>query len=113
MLQLKEHHFNGQYLKSFPKGVVVVVFKTNWCSFCQRLRPELTKLANILSDKVVIANVDCDESSNLIQRNNKFLHGYKVEYFPTIIIYKDGYMVSEYNGERNADHISKEVMNFL
>lgn len=113
MLELKEHNFDGQFLKSFPKGVVIVIFKTNWCSYCRRLRPEITKLSNILMDKVIIANVDCDTSSNLIQKNNKFLHGYKVQYFPTIIIYKNGYMVSEYDGERDAESMAIEINKYL
>ena len=113
MLELKQHHFEGQFLKSFQNDVVVIAYKANWCHFCEKLKPEYKKLSKILLNRAVVAVIDADESKDLINQNNKFLHGYKVNYFPTIVIYKNGYFIKEIDVERNANKIASEVFRYL
>jgi len=113
MLELKNSHFNGQFLHAFQNDVVIVLFKADWCHFCQKLKPEYKKLSKILLNKAIVAVVDADESSQLIEKNNKFLYGYKVNHFPTIVIYKNGYFMSEYQGDRVVNKMASEIFRYL
>lgn len=110
MLELKPYHFEGQFLKSFQNDVVVILYKAEWCKFCQMVKPEYFKLSKLLLNKVIIATVDADECNEMIDNNNKFLYGYKVVQYPTIVIYKNGYFVKEYLGERKVDNMMKEIL---
>ena len=113
MLELKEHHFDGQFLKSFQNNVVVILYKADWCHFCQKIKPEYQELSNILTNQAIVAEMDADKLSNLISNNNKFLFGYKVNHYPTIVIYKNGFFVQEFVGERKASKIASEVFKYL
>lgn len=113
MLEFKEQDFEGQVLKSCPKGVVVVVYKATWCKFCAKLQPELPKLSTMLSCQATVATVDYDACKDLIKKNSKIPNGYKVESLPTIIIYKNGGFVSKYMGERKAESIAIVVKKYL
>lgn len=113
MLELKPHHFSGQFLKAFQNDVVIICYKAEWCGFCQRLKPEYNKLSKILLNKAIVSVIDADESEQLLSQNNKFLFGYKVRHFPTIVIYKNGHFISEYNGERTANKMASEVFKYI
>ena len=54
MLELKEHHFNGQFLKAFQNDVVVVLYKAEWCHFCKKIKGEYQELSNILTNKAIV-----------------------------------------------------------
>jgi len=113
MLELKSHHFTGQFLKAFQNDVVIIAYKTEWCHFCQKLKKEYGKLSKILLNKAIVTVVDADESNNLVEKNNRFIYGYKVNHFPTIVIYKNGYFVSEYTGDRTSNKMASEIFKYL
>lgn len=113
MLTLKDQHFDGQFLKSFQNDVVIIAYVAEWCHFCQKLKSEYKQLSKILLNKAIVAVVDADESNKMIEKNNKFLYGYKVQYFPTIVIYKNGYFIKEFSGERTANKMASEVFKYL
>ncbi len=113
MLQLKEQHFEGQFLKAFQNDVVVILYKADWCDYCRKIKPEYNKLDKLLFNKAVVSVVDVDDSKRLVSQNNKFLYGYKVQGYPTIVIYKNGYFVKKYEGERTANQIAAEVFRLL
>jgi thiol-disulfide isomerase/thioredoxin len=113
MLELKAHHFDGQILRAFQNDVVIIAYTAEWCHFCQKLKNEYHELSKALINKAVVAFVDSDNSANLIEENNKFLFGYKVSHFPTIVIYKNGYMVSEYDGQRDKSSMLSAVKRYL
>lgn len=113
MLELRSDHFSGQYLKAFPNDVVVITWKAEWCHFCQKLKPEYNKLAQLLLKKAIVCEIDVDKNQQLVQQNNKFLYGYKVNHFPTIVIYKNGYFIKEYTEERSATKMANEVSKYI
>lgn len=113
MFQLKEHHFDGQYLKLFKNDVVLICYKAEWCGFCQRFKPTYQEISKLLLNKVVVAEVDADECRDMISKNNKFLFGYKINHFPSIVIYKNGYFVEEYDDIRNTENIINAVKKYL
>lgn len=113
MITLNSTHFSGQYLKAFNNDVVMLLYKAEWCGYCTKIKPEYNKLSKLLEHKVIVAQIDIDENKDLIAQNNKFLFGYKVNQFPTIVIYKNGYFVDEYTGQRTAEAMKEELSKYL
>jgi hypothetical protein len=49
--------------------------------------------------KLIIAEFDCEKYKSFIDNiYNKFSNTYKIEGYPTILIYKNGLFLTEYNG---------------
>jgi protein disulfide-isomerase len=99
--------FSGLLLKKkFDNKIVLIKFYTNWCGFCKRTIPLFNNLANYYKkdNSVVIAEYDCENEDNQEYINdyiNKFNYGFKVQGYPTIIIYKNGVFNRQYEGERS------------
>jgi len=55
---------------------------------------------------VSIAHVDCTAGENV---NRALCDGQGVNGFPTLIVYKEGEKVAEYNGKRDLDSLSEFV----
>lgn len=61
-----------------PKKNVLVKFFAPWCGHCQHLAPIYQAVSKVfVSEDVVIAEVDCDDNSDLCRR-------YNVEGYPTL-----------------------------
>jgi len=51
-------------------GVVLLVkFFAGWCEHCQKMVPEVKKLASLLEDSVVVAAVNCEKHSPICEKN--------------------------------------------
>ena len=62
---------------------VFVIFYAPWCGHCQKLLPELEKVAEILSkENIIVAKVDATKEKNL---SNK----YKIVSYPTLKFFKE------------------------
>jgi thioredoxin domain-containing protein 5 len=84
--------------KTINKGVTFVKFQAPWCSHCKRLAPvwdELGQKTMGLSG-LRIAKVDCSKSENLCNK-------YRVDGYPTLLLFKDGQRVAEYEDERTLE----------
>lgn len=66
---------------------VVVDFWAPWCGPCRALAPSLEAIAGQIAGKAVIAKVNIDESPNAPTQ-------YGVRSIPTLMIFKDGRLVS-------------------
>lgn len=83
---------------------VLVMFYAPWCGHCKRLKPEFAQAAELLRDDdppVHLAKVDCTEAGK--ETCNRF----SVSGYPTLKIFKNGEVASEYNGPREANGIAK------
>nr|CAG4648580.1 EOG090X0438 [Polyphemus pediculus] len=82
----------------------LVMFYAPWCGHCKRLKPEFEKAASLLKSNdppVTLVKVDCTEGGK--STCNKF----SVQGYPTLKIFKNGDVSSDYNGPREAAGISK------
>lgn len=66
---------------------VVVDFWAEWCGPCKIIGPALEEIATEMGDKVRIAKVNIDDNPNAPSR-------YGVRGIPTLLIFKDGELVS-------------------
>lgn len=82
----------------------LVMFYAPWCGHCKRLKPEFEKAGSLLfknDPPVTLVKVDCTEGGK--STCNKF----SVQGYPTLKIFKNGEVSSDYNGPREASGISK------
>jgi len=100
VLEFTDSNFDTEIVKH---DIVLVEFYAPWCGHCKRLAPEYEKAATALKNEdppVPLAKVDCPANNDLCSK-----HG--VSGYPTLKIFKNGEMASDYNGPREADGIVK------
>ena len=92
------------------KGISFVKFFAPWCGHCKRLAPTWEELGRkfISKEDVHIAKVDCT-----IEASKQLCNEQEVDGFPTLLLYREGKKVSEYNGSRSLDDLYQFVMNHL
>lgn len=85
--------------------VVMVMFSKKNCPSCIKCMDSYSNASNKL-DKYILAKIDCDEYSDIIQSlktNSKLLENKKVITFPVFIIYKNNCFEKEYTGNRSEE----------
>lgn len=102
---------NPVKLSSF---ITIVKFYTPWCRYCIDTIPVFDQLVDLYKDNknVTIAQYNCDniQNKNYIDNTiNKFAHGYKVDGYPTIIIFKNNAFKDKYNDKRDIAKLSRWI----
>lgn len=92
------------------KGITFIEFFAPWCGHCKRLAPTWEELGKkfIGNENVHIVKVDCT-----LATSKQLCDEQDVEGFPTLLLYRDGEKVSEYNGSRTLDDLYEFVNNHL
>jgi protein disulfide isomerase family A protein 3 len=100
-LDLTDASFDGELEKA---ETALVMFYAPWCGHCKRMKPEFEKSAGELLQNdppVTLAKVDCTEGGKEVC--SKF----EVRGYPTLKIFRNGELSSDYNGPREAAGITK------
>ncbi|XP_057326193.1 thioredoxin domain-containing protein 5 homolog [Microplitis mediator] len=92
------------------KGVTFIKFFAPWCGHCKRLAPTWEDLGKKFIDNpdVHVVKVDCTLSTN-----KQLCDDQEVDGFPTLVLYKNGKKVDEYNGSRTLDDLHDFVVKHL
>ena len=88
-LELTDSNFEGIVLKSDKP--VLVDFWAEWCGPCRMVGPIIDELSNENEGKAIIAKLDVDT-------NQIFAAKYGVRNIPTVLLFKDGEMISRQVG---------------
>jgi thioredoxin 1 len=78
---------------------VLVDFWAEWCAPCRMLSPTIDQIAEDYDGKVTVGKVNIDEEPELAQR-------FGVMSIPTLILFKDGSIVSRSFGIVGKDKIA-------
>ena len=73
------------------KNLVVVDFWAEWCGPCRMVGPIIDELSKDFEGKAVVGKIDVDA-------NQEFAAKYGVRNIPTVLLFKDGELVSRQVG---------------
>ena len=104
---------NSEQKESFTDktkvGVKFIMYYVPWCPHCKTTKPEWNKLEKYVKENLpwaTVESIDCEQNPNEAEKNN-------VQYFPTILITKDGEKESnEYEGPRKFNDMKQFLENY-
>ena len=82
----------------------LVLYYAEWCSHCQKAKPEYQRLIEEYNGNVKIMMIDCDDPSN-----KELVESQNIKGYPTIRYYPNGLSGSykEYSGERKYSNFAQ------
>lgn len=85
-ISVTDDSFENDVIKSDKP--VVVDFWAEWCGPCKQIAPALDEIATEMSDQIVVAKVNIDENPGTPGK-------YGIRGIPTLLLFKDGEIVSQ------------------
>ena len=80
-------------------GLILIDFWAEWCGPCKQIGPALEELSDEFSDKVTIAKINIDENPETPGK-------YGVRGIPTLMLFKNGELVSTEVGAKPKSQIA-------
>lgn len=77
--------------QAIKEGVTLVDFWATWCAPCKTQSPVVDEVAAAISHRAVIARFDIDTSKKRVKQ-------FKLEYVPTLMLFKDGKPIQTFTG---------------
>lgn len=96
-----KHGSSESFKDLVSNNIVVVDFFATWCGPCRMLTPVLEDLANDRSD-VEIVKMDVDECEEVAK-------SYGIMSVPTLLLFKDGQMISKKVGFMPKEEITRWI----
>ena len=94
VVELNDDNFAKEVEKA--KGLVLVDFFATWCGPCKAMKPIFHGVAAEYKDRLKFGSLDVEQAD---VTTNK----YKIEGYPTLILFKDGKPVAQQVGLPHAD----------
>lgn len=103
MRQILESEFQKEVKEQ--EGVVLVDFFTEWCGYCHMLTPILEEVDKEI-EELKIVKVDAERCVFVTEE-------YNIEFYPEMLIFKNGELVGHIDGYVPKDVIVKKVKEYL
>lgn len=100
VLKLTSENFEQEVLKSDKP--VIVDFYADWCNPCKIQSPIVDSIAEEQGDKIKVGKVNVDEAPELADK-------YEVMSIPTIIIFKNGEIATQFLGVTDKEEIESNL----
>lgn len=99
-----DNNFESEVLKS--NVPVLVDFWAPWCQPCLRIAPAVDTLAGEYTGRAKVGKMNIDEHQMVPQR-------YNVMSIPTLLVFKNGQVVSQIVGAVSKNHIEEALKKAL
>ena len=101
-INLTNQNFEEEVLKS--ELPVLVDFFATWCGPCKMIAPVIAELAERYEGKVKVGKVNVDDENELAMR-------YQIMSIPTLVLFKEGKVVSTKIGLSSKSEIENMINN--
>lgn len=98
---VNDENFEQVVLKS-EKPVLVDFFAT-WCGPCRQMLPIVTELSEEMNKEIKIVKLDVDEAGKTAEK-------YEIQSIPTMILFKNGQVVSTRNGASTKSELQDWIL---
>ncbi|BAP58387.1 thioredoxin TrxA [Candidatus Tachikawaea gelatinosa] len=85
IIHVNDKNFEEKVLKA--QGLILVDFWAEWCGPCKMIAPILEEIAEEYAEKLVVAKLNVD-------KNPKTSPKYDIKGIPTLILFKNGQVIS-------------------
>ena len=106
VIEVTDETFQELVLSASFSRAVLVDFWAQWCPPCHMLSPVLDEVAAELSDKLTVAKINVDENQVTAQR-------YRILAMPTLIVFRDGEVISQVVGARPKRRLLADLSTLL
>ncbi len=101
---VNETNFQREVLE--VAGTVLVHFWTPWCGLCKLISPMLESMENKSNEAIKIVAIDAD-------KNFKLANSYRLRNLPTIMLFKDGELVTRLDNFNSRDRLRAALDNIM
>ena len=100
ILEINDDNFEDKVLKT--NDIVVCDFWAEWCGPCKQITPILQELAKEFNGKVKIAKINIDSNPDIPTK-------YNIMSIPTLLLFKNGELVSNQVGLQEKSTLSNWI----
>ncbi len=100
ILEINDDNFEDKVLKT--NDIVVCDFWAEWCGPCKQITPILQELAEEFNGKVKIAKINIDSNPDIPTK-------YNIMSIPTLLLFKNGELVSNQVGLQEKSTLSNWI----
>lgn len=103
-LEFTSENFMAEVLESGQ--TVLVYFYAPWCGPCRMIAPIIDGIANDFAGRVRVGKVNVDDNPGVVA-------DYEISSIPTLLLFRDGNMLSRMPGLRSRDDIAGQLDDVL